>query len=402
MKRLLSIFILSFLVAGYLYWLSGGIFASLVGSGVVVVVCLALYFIETIFSSSSNIGSLEKKKKSNSFDWGMHYFRAFAILCIVLVHFFNKMGYREISKSFFDTSTIFFLFISGYLCQFLDLKKKTEPIVYYKKKLLNVVLPYIICTLATVAIVFVCGVHKVYVASPEDLTAIGLIKMFLFGRAQVQYWYIPFIVIVFAFSPLLLRLNNYVIVMVTIVAAVVAVIFPERGRLFSIEYPNCLYLYTYFMIYYLLGFVYARFKDMIDPWLKKYFWIMLITGLIIAVWKHWPEALKLTMVHGDLALGVQKVAFTGVALVLLMKIKDRKIALLDTMAKYSFTYYFLHCLFIQDYINLQTKIAGIIECDMVMPVVNLGLTLMYVAELVIVGCLLKSALGKYSRMFIGS
>ena len=55
--------------------------------------------------------------RRSDFDWGMHYLRGFAIVMILLTHFFGCIGPKWVKPAFFSGSTVYFLFISGYLCQ---------------------------------------------------------------------------------------------------------------------------------------------------------------------------------------------------------------------------------------------------------------------------------------------
>lgn len=357
--------------------------------------CMTLFLKEMYSKRTSKDSVRFPKSQSESFDWSMHYFRAFAIMCIVLVHYFNKMGYRSFSAAWLDTSTIFFLFISGYLCQYLDMRKKTSAGIYYKKKLLNVVCPYLFCSLITIGFVLIGNVARIYVCDPNEMTLLGVVKTLLLGRAQVQYWYIPFVVFLFLLSPLVLRLRNEHLNYLLVVSVIVAVIFPTRGHLFSLKWPNFFYLYSYFTCYYLLGFVYARQREVVDIWLGRHIWIFVATAIVISIWLVHPEMLGLRMVDSCLARGVQKLAMIGIVLVLLKKFSDKKLAILDVMAKSSFTYFFVHSFFIQDFVNLKNVARGGVFVDIM-------LVTGYISLLVAIGSLLRKAFGRYSRYFIGS
>lgn len=74
-----------------------------------------------------------------NFDWGMHYFRGFAICAIVINHMAYYLGHESFQWAWLKNGTIFFLFISGYLCQFLDSRRRSSPMEYYSKKLKNVI-----------------------------------------------------------------------------------------------------------------------------------------------------------------------------------------------------------------------------------------------------------------------
>ena len=46
------------------------------------------------------------KAKKADFDWGMHYMRGFAIVCIMLTHFFGQTKAVAFSHAFLTSSTI--------------------------------------------------------------------------------------------------------------------------------------------------------------------------------------------------------------------------------------------------------------------------------------------------------
>ena len=83
----------------------------------------------------------------------MHYFRAFAIFSVISVHMWivpPLEGHESMSRFLdmlrgvlFHSSTLYFVFISGYLFHFLA-QRKFDLRTYYRKKLLNVIVPYVI------------------------------------------------------------------------------------------------------------------------------------------------------------------------------------------------------------------------------------------------------------------
>jgi surface polysaccharide O-acyltransferase-like enzyme len=138
----------------------------------------------------------------------IHLFRAFAIICVVAVHTWHipskyKQGHEgayllveQIREVFFHDSTTYFVFISGFL--FFYLSSNFNVNKYYQSKLKRVLVPYILLTtlLAVSGRVDVAGDHFFDLAS-----------VYLGGTAQTQFWYIPFIAVVFLVSPLLLNIN---------------------------------------------------------------------------------------------------------------------------------------------------------------------------------------------------
>ena len=86
--------------------------------------------------------------EKQGFDLAMHYFRAFAIFSVISVHMWivPPLEGHESMRRFLDmlrgvlfhSSTLYFVFISGYLFHFLA-QRKFDLRTYYRKKLLNVI-----------------------------------------------------------------------------------------------------------------------------------------------------------------------------------------------------------------------------------------------------------------------
>ena len=84
--------------------------------------------------------------EKQGFDLAMHYFRAFAIFSVISVHMWivpPLEGHESMSRFLdmlrgvlFHSSTLYFVFISGYLFHFLA-QRKFDLRTYYRKKLLR-------------------------------------------------------------------------------------------------------------------------------------------------------------------------------------------------------------------------------------------------------------------------
>lgn len=368
---------------------------------VVLAFLLCVWLIEWIKYGSETAHPAKEKK---DFDWGMHYFRGFAIICIALMHLISGLGYDNFTSAFFRNSTVYFLFISGYLCQFIAAKKLDSPFVYYKKKLQNVILPYLICSTITLLFLSISSGARFCCLSVDALrhcSVSGFLRFYYCGMAQGQYWYIPFVVVLFAASPWFVRLSNKRLIACTTIAFLFAIIFPTRGDFLKF-WPNVPYLYTHFTCYYLLGFVYFRFRGQFDEFLRPNVLAFLIAFLVIGVWILYPGLFGVLLIGSSFRASFQKLLLVGVFLVLCGYIKNKKITLFDAFAKYSFTIFFIHGFFIQTFIDEKTALqshvlsaGSAITLDIFLCVVFLGLMLF-------VSWLLKLAFGKYSRYFIGS
>ena len=338
---------------------------------------------------SSSSGDTPKKKSSKEgFDWSMHYFRAFAILTIMLMHYCGAFGYLKIVKVLFHSSTIFFLFISGYLCKYIDQRHRVSASVYYQKKLINVITPF-------VAFSALFGLMK-----GRDLLSLTFLKEMALGEIQGQYWYIPFVSILFLISPPVCRLSNHNLILVWIISLFFFLLFPIRPGGFCIDWPDTLYLYSYFSVFYFTGFIYCVYKDSINAVIKKY-WALLAAGALLVTLVLWiGPSLKLSMDGYDLLIAIQKFLAVVIAIYCLGYIKNKKLLVLDLLAKYSFTLYFVHFgLFAQthqfhDYLMRVLPLPVFFAETLVF--------VAYVGGMLSVCVLFKLVLGKYSRPILGT
>lgn len=388
--RAISIVICATVIYASLALLSKGVVVSTlvkVGCSVgFVVAALVLWYVEHLQAIKHSHQA--KKISGRGFDWGMHYFRAFAILVIMATHYAGSFGYYTLVDVALTSSTIYFLFISGYLCQYIDQKRREEPASYYKKKLLNVIAPFVVFSL-------VFGYMKGMLGFD-----FAFIKAMLCGEVQGQYWYIPFVSGLFLVSPFICRMSGKMLATTTIASFVLFLIFPFRPGGFALAWPHTFYLYTYFSVFYIIGFVYCRYKETIDQTVRPYWYVFLGGGVFLLFMLWHPDILRLKCVERGLAIGLQRFCFLVCALLGLSFLKDKKIWILDNLAKYSFTLYFVHFgLFAQTHMVHDRLIA-------ILPLpVLLSETLVFVAYVIgmlIVAMIAKIVLGKFSRSVIGT
>lgn len=320
------------------------------------------------------------------FDYATHYFRAFAILMVMACHSFMILGHEEINRIFFTSATHFFLFISGYLCQYLNDTRPTPAAVYYSKKLKNVVLPYVFFT---VLYTFTAWPGGGFAALPGHLAL---------GSAQGQLWYIPFVIPLFALSPLVLKLSSRHFFALLFSAALLAILFPTRQYPFTYAWPGIFHLYAYFTVYYLLGFAYARYKAKVDEAIMNPFTFtstftisLILLGLI--AYKRLGTPL-FHLCEEDLLISLQRLMMIPVILFIFGKLKDKKLKTLDILANCSFALFFLNNIAFTLAKGCLPETRPIIVDILVFPLVVAILTLFILG--------IKKLLGKYSRMVIGS
>ncbi len=401
--RALACFALSGATAAYLACHGAGTKKVVVSSALLLIGFLAIWLAERRFCGPEK----PPAPKRPDFDWGMHYMRGFAIVCIMLTHFFGRTGSAKFAHAFLTSSTIFFLFISGYLCQYLAFRRPVKTGMYYRSKLKNVVSPYVVCSFATMAAVWLLQAKRVGVVAPASISVRNIPNILLLGWAQRQYWYIPFVILLFLVSPWLTRVRHHTLVWLSVVSFSAALCFPWRPPShLTWDLSRLLYRLAYFSWGYLFGFAYARWKDEIDPHLHAYVAPALFFGLVLGLFPLVSAGTVWMPTHvlsGSFAWTLQKLFFLVPVLWIANRIRSIRIAPFDWLATYSFTLFFLHYFFIKDYILLQSSIfTAINPSPLLRACVHLGLAALFVAQNLLLAVLLKKATGRWSRSFVGA
>lgn len=161
----------------------------------------------------------------------INYFRAFAIIVIVLGHtiIWGKNGglIKGFHEYVFMGGTVLFVFIAGFLFEYLAYKFEYKK--YMINKLKNVIMPYIV-TLLPAAIVFSFFIPNVNQYLYPYPPIIKFIEVIMHGVVvQEALWFIPMIVIFYIASPLLLFLKKYKIIwIILIVLSLILALFCNR------------------------------------------------------------------------------------------------------------------------------------------------------------------------------
>ena len=152
-----------------------------------------------------------KKRKLEYID----YFRGLAILSIVAGHalVWGKPGEAiDLSTRFiFKGGTWLFVFIAGFLFQYLSYKFDLKT--FYKKKILNVVCPYIVTLTPAVMLCTFCN-NNVQIPFHGMSKLIQIPSYYAFGfLLNYPVWFMGMIFIIFLIAPLLLYINRNKIMM---------------------------------------------------------------------------------------------------------------------------------------------------------------------------------------------
>lgn len=346
--------------------------------------------------------------QTQKYDMTFHYFRAFAIVCVMFTHLWHDPPFLEgfeaekrlvtaLSDTLFHSSTIYFIFISGYLFEYVNRRKAFSIPAFYLSKVRNVLTPYLIISgllllTGTLMDRWGAGVpafinEGMPVTSPADV-----LICLLYGTASLTpYWYIPFILSVFVISPVFFHMSNERLSRLLVPLSVLPLLVP-RGLLFF--FRN----YCYFLPIFLLGIFFARNRercmDFIVRHLRGIVHIALFTSAVIFV-NFYLDFIPNT----ETAYYVQKLAI-GMCVILLLERRQQPSPLLDLLARYSFPLFFLHV--IVQHICDPALFAGLLPlCGGFLVPASLLVALLESVLCLLLVRAVKKALGKRSRYVIG-
>ncbi|MBV1869784.1 MAG: acyltransferase [Gammaproteobacteria bacterium] len=225
----------------------------------------------------------------NSFN----HFRAIAILFIIAGHSFGIVGMEFNTllavtiKNIIAGGTSLFVFISGLLFHHVFYKKYHFK-TFFLKKCKNVLVPYLILGfMPTVLFVLMKKAEFDGYFLPSGTGIINeylvpALKYYMTGRFLTAYWYIPFIIVTFALSPLHVKYieASLSFQLLLIFSFTIAAILAHR----PVDNINTFQSVLYFTPVYLIGITVSIHKEMIYENLKgKEIYLLGIVVLMAAV-----------------------------------------------------------------------------------------------------------------------
>jgi hypothetical protein len=204
------------------------------------------------------------------------YFRAIGILLIVAGHSYALGGIR-LGSGFDNTlsnlikgATALFVFMSGFVFDYVFSARYgyRSFVLDRAKKLL---IPY---SLLTAGFVFSNW-------TPAVQSAEQLFRYFAIGDAFQAYWYIPFIMLMFAFSPLhrlFMDLRTSQQIAIIVGAAIVSGLVQR-----PVSNDNALQSVIFFMPVYLSGIFLSLHRKTLLPALQKRWPTLLLTAVLLAI-----------------------------------------------------------------------------------------------------------------------
>lgn len=343
----------------------------------------------------------------------LHAFRGFAIISVVLIHAFHNQFafaglhpnadngvYGAVVNTLFHDATLYFTLISGLL--FSLLLKRRGWMAFYRSKILYVLIPYTVMTLAFTAY----GLHEggPLQVFPGDFVAYLKMAFWNFrnGGALYPYWYIVILVMIFAVTPLLAALLSHA--RTRWIMWVLAFAPLAMSRILA---EPTLTTPLYFIGSYAAGMLIGDRYDAAMNLVARLKWPLIAlaaasTGALLYLYIDGVDRLGIVSLR-ETAFYMQKMSLSLVLLVLFRSAENRIPAWLETLATYSFTVYFLHAFLLAVF---EQKILGL-AAPLALPLtaqvgVALSSALFATVGSVAIGISAKRLLGARSRMIFGS
>ena len=169
----------------------------------------------------------------------------------------------------------------------------------------------------------------------------------IYGQISGPYWYIPFIMIIFAISPLFLRYiqqNTNTRLAINFVGIVFSMLIFRAG-------DNTLIMHNtlYFMPMYMLGINYSMHKDLMDQLIKGRTTLLLAIVTLLAFYQvnflgvvgHFLKMNFFTYQGLDTSI-IQKIFLCLLCLSFFQKFENKEIPVLKLIASASFAIFFIH------------------------------------------------------------
>ena len=282
-----------------------------------------------------------------------------AIICVVAGHCIPFLTWDGVHSgwvlySLMPNSTVFFVFIAGFLFQHLS--GKFEYRDYIKKKSLNVLLPYLVLSLLVIMVRSLLTHDGIF--DPVHLSHWSTFARTLSwalltgGHTMLQLWFIPMIALFYLLAPALLwadRDGRFYRLLPVLLAVTILVHRPANT-------DHILQSCAYFLPVYIYGMWFSRHHQLAMSWHGR--WLAALLTLVTALTWLEVDVLEACRVHRFAAMfstehgtvdtnAVQKLLLCGVLLVILRRFDNVLRRRLSYLAEVSFGIFFLHGSFIK-------------------------------------------------------
>lgn len=343
-------------------------------------------------------------KKPTKFLRYIHNFRGFAIAIIVANHaitYLQLSSNGEINQTtriLVSNGTVFFVFIAGFLFQFLSLKYEYKT--YLSKKIQYVLLPYLFISIPAITL---CILGKGIIA-PEWFSSLfsrwsipaQILMYLLTGAHLTPFWFIPMISIFYIISPVLLWVDRHpkaYWILPTLLTITAIVPRPEYNN-------NPMQAFVHFLSVYMLGMFYSHFEEKIFSFVqKRWLWLLAIFVLLTVIEIIFIQRFSAVNTLSKLILCILIIYFLRLNESHLPKLFHQSMGIL---AELSFGIYFIHDYFMFSYSMIFNSLRINLFWLQQPNLLNYSLSFFFALGGSVISLLLiRRILGKKSRYFVG-
>ena len=289
----------------------------------------------------------------------IHNFRGFAIILIVGVHCRTSLLWPKDSTVLdlltygLDSSTILFVFISGFLFQYLN-AANFQYSSYLSKKIKYVVFPYILVSIPAIIdkLLFETNAYWMNSFYKSLYPPFQAAYMLITGKHSGPFYFIPLISIIFLISPILYRIQktNYFSIITAFVVGI---------GLFTYAYgyySSILESFLYFLPVYLFGMWVSKNREWIlsmNPLILLSLLLCYLTifyfemiKIISAQHLHFFEKIPHYFTSQFNWSKLKEMILAIILLTLFYRLRNKNFKFLTMLGAFSFGIYFVHIYFI--------------------------------------------------------
>ncbi|WP_062569213.1 MULTISPECIES: acyltransferase [Pseudoalteromonas] len=339
-------------------------------------------------------------------------FRAIAIMFIVFGHSFDVSGvaldslWEVFLRNLLSGGTILFVFISGFLFEVVFLRKFTFSKFYFSRAS-KLIWPYLLLSIIPICL-------YIYVANPISdgyflPKSEGAISQFMVpflkyevtGRFMTAYWYIPFALLLFLLSPLVVHILKkgfkFKLSLILILSCVSILIHRP------VDNMNHLHSVVFFFPVYLTGAVVSQCREsLLKAFQGNRFWLLFLLSISFTLIQTYLGDVgsyhkPFFEFRGIDLMFLQKLLLAFFFFLLLEKYSKSNL-FFDTLASTSFAVFFIHpyLIFIFRNLKLPTPDTALFQW-----LYFIALSIMFVLLSMLLALCAKKLLNDKSKYLIG-
>lgn len=341
--------------------------------------------------------------KTEAFLNYIHSFRGIAILAIVAHHVIACLQWenpeaRKTTLILLGNGSIYFVFIAGFLFQFLSPKYQFKS--FLSKKLKWVITPYLILSIPAIVL---CLTETAGFKAPEwfsqqfsEWPTLGqTVMFFLTGAHLPPFWFIPMISIFYLVSPLLIKIDRNPRLYSFLPALIVLTLLVPRPEFNHNPFQS----FVHFLSIYVVGMYCCHFRDRLFAFLQQHY-LLVVLGLASLFF------LEFRFEQNLVAINSLSKLILCLLTIYLLRVIDPHLPEqfhhpIGSLANYSFGIYFLHGYFLQAVGIIETILnvrPFFTQASLVNFLLSYGLAL-GMSLITILG--IRRLLNKSSRLVIG-